>query len=139
MRSQPITTPDHYLTYAFATIPTLEGELAGGLPSVIAAELNARVQKTSDIGNFYILSDDKESRDMAEMKTKIIAATTGSKPSEIFDIWFNEEWAYLHPDAHTTTGYDLTTLAEMYQGEYLSPAGSLDRITEHFEKYGPHR
>jgi len=130
------SAPDHYLAYAFATIPTIKGEVSGGLPSVIAEELRRRISSTR-ASDLHIISADQSSVELTDMQARVIAAQPETKANnEKFQIWFDEEWALFHPDIATLSGASPEILTQMFQGEYTQPQGSVERMLEHFDKYG---
>ena len=70
------------------------------------------------------------------MNAEVISALPADLDfTELFDGWYNDWWAYLHPDAFTSKGLPYETLDAIFKGEYSAKIGSLDRIVEHFEKY----
>ena len=95
---------EEYVVYSLPIEGTLSGKLAGGLQSVIAATLRDRKANTSS-GILHIISPDKESFSLPEYHAEVISANPGNLVwSQLYDLWFDEYWAYLHPNVYTIAG-----------------------------------
>lgn len=118
-------------------LPTIQGQMNGGLPAVYAKEYEANRGRMDRVLHF-VSTDDAGSR-FAEHNMELHAADPADTPPPFQD-WFYRRWAYLHPDAHTFAGYPADVLDRMYTGAYETPLGTPERMFEHCERYplNPH-
>lgn len=131
------TEREHVITYAFQTKPTIDGKIAGGLPSVISAELHNRTH-TPPNNKLIVISDDNAHYDLVDMHAVIESAEEEKEPNfGRFDVWFDEDWTTLHPHGSLRPYQSHEALHAMFKGEYVTPSGSLERTLEHLRLYGP--
>jgi glycosyltransferase involved in cell wall biosynthesis len=132
--------PAHYITYPFKVNDVIHGEgKSGGLQAVLLGEINRR-RKAGVKGDIAILADDENNVvRLPDAGIVIFSAKperTECWSSELYDYWFDQMWAYLHPDAYTREGIPGEIVAAMYPRKYELPRGTLEQMFEHYEKYG---
>ena len=53
-----------------------------------------------------------------------------------FCFWFDQMWAYIHPDAFTAVGVSNEILTAMFPHKYVSALGTLEQMIEHYDTFG---
>lgn len=126
----------HELPYPFPMLPTIEGQLNGGLPAVYAHEYEMNRGRMDRVLNF-VTTDDRSHH--FPLHNVYLHAADPSNISLPYEEWFYRRWAYLHPDAHTNAAVPQDVLDRMYVGaDYTTSSGSLERMIEHCNLYPLH-
>lgn len=130
-------TKEHYLPYAFPFVPTIRGELDGGLPASVLRDMVLRLELGNQ-SSLRIISPDETSLTVPKLSVEVIAAEPETIPNaDRFGYWFGDMWVVMHPNAHLSPTYPQDILETMFPGEkYKAPVGSLERAIEHVHTHG---
>jgi len=131
----------HYLIFPFRAAGLARGwSKITGMESSLFREI-VRRERSYVTERLTILADgtygDPPEIDLPLARVHVrTAAPSMTSEDDRFAFWFDQMWAYIHPDAFTAPCVPKELLVAMYPHRYDSPLGSLDQMIEHYERYG---
>lgn len=132
----------HYITYPFDASGFARGwAKISGVESLLSRELREQANDRDDTEEFAILSAGtfESTTQIPDLNLRIIPAApelTEQSREDTNSFWFDQMWAYIHPDAFTRNGVTDDVLKAMFPGLYTHKLGTLDQMLEHYENYG---